>query len=475
MGKDAKKRVRKESVGLKKYGCLITLLIVVLLISAPFTLWYLLPKAKWRVQVISMTVPFKNYREHDAVHWILNNKKVPPPTNESDTWRLSKDYIGYYPAESDFNQGKFSYRRVSEADLANTDMVYITDTYGVYVDDYREPEELEMGHMDYSKLIFGGMNESEALLLEDFVRRGKVLIGEFNTFGSPTPLAARRRMECLFGVTWTEWSGRFFPELSDKTDVPAWAFRHWKWHYGEEWQHKGPGWLMTHQDTRLFVMKEGPDAYPMALRIKDLAEEDPLFKGVYSDVPFYYWFDVVEAHDEKTVIAKHYFHLKEPGIKLMKKFGLPLVFPFVIRPSKDPLRLYMAGDVTDAKAHRGPYYVLGLSWYKKVGRFAEHYRDQSAFFWQFFVPFMENIIDSPLPTVKHGNLPDFCPGWGYGDGGLDGDLGARNERGVPLYRSRFPIRPAFQDPSPPLQTPSAVQPATPGRKPLPGGAAKTIQ
>jgi hypothetical protein len=273
--------------------------------------------------------------------------------------------------------------------------------------------------MDYSKLIFGGFNDTEALAIEDFVRRGKTLVGEFNTFGSPTEGVARRRLEWIFGAHWTGWAGRFFTDLGDMEEVPVWARRHWRWHYGEEWPHKGPGWLFAHEDTRIFVVKEGPDAYPMALRIKDIRRDDPLMDGVLDEVPFYFWFDVVEAFDYTEVLAKYYFHLKQPGIDLMRKFGLPLVFPCVIRSSRAPLRLYMAGDFTDHRAHRGAYWILGLPWYKKVGRFAEHYRDQTGFFWQFYVPLFQNILCSDPAEVGHGNLRDgFIPV--LQDGGVDG-------------------------------------------------------
>ena len=129
------------------------------------------------------------------------------------------------------------------------DLIYIADTYGVYREDFtqvieKDGEKLTISastdpellktlydegeidvHMDFSKLIFGGLSEADLDVLEAHVKREGDVFFEFNAFCDPTPPNVRQRAENLVGLNWTGWSGRFLPDPHDKNDVPHWLER----------------------------------------------------------------------------------------------------------------------------------------------------------------------------------------------------------------------------------------------------------
>lgn len=396
---------------MKRWGSLLVIFILLLVVTSPLWVWWLKPRSPWQVRVLDYTAPHPNYREHDSLFWIYNHLKVYPP-GEDRRFKPDLDYIGYYPELSNYEQKRFTTRRLKRDDLVGVDMLYISDVYGVYIMDYEGYHGREwVAHLDYSTLIFGGLHDDEARMIEDFAQSGHAIVAEFNTFAEPTQIAARHRLEKLFGVKWTGWAARFFPELEDTMSVPVWARRQWEIHYGEPWKFKGPGWLYAHEDSRLFVLEEPSEANPMALKIKDLVD-DPITDGLYTDVPFYFWYDVNEIPKDEQgkpvseVLANYHLDLTQKGKAELRRFGLPLVFPAIIRASREPMRLYLAGDFSDLKPPEAPYFIWGYPWFKRLGRFSEHYRDQTAFYWQFYVSLMQNIMDQKPPMGRPMPLQD---------------------------------------------------------------------
>ena len=369
---------------------MIILLLCVFLLSSPMLLWVLAPQNSQKILVVDKTVPHPNYREHSSLFWVFNFNKVIPPNNSSP-WEDHRDYLGYYPDFLD-DDGNAHFEDLTKDDLNNIDLLYLADSYGVYVLDLVEADEM-ITALDYSHLIFGGFDLNEVKAIEDFVNSGGALVAEFNTFAAPTTGKPRKRLEELLSVEWTGWAGRYFQELSDKDQVPVWARRNWFKHYGAKWDFEGPGWLLTHEDTRLFVLQEDIDVERPGLKLVDYKEDEELLDGVYEDVPFYYWFDVNTLLDGGEELVSYEFFLTDQGKKLFSQFGVPIKFPAIVRSSKSPLRLYFAGDFSDNNFERGPYRVLGIPWTKKLFRLNEHHRDQRAFFWEVYVPLIENVLE----------------------------------------------------------------------------------
>lgn len=400
---------------------LLLLLVLLLIFASPYLVWVLLPSRDLPGLIVDKTVPDHTYREHNGLIWALNYYKVQPPESEADAWRKAQDYIGFYPAPKPVFSAKNPGEGVelSTEPLQGKQWLYVTDTYGVYHQDvenaaaYEKRQELEglpfsnteaqtpLLSPDYSPHIYGGTQHAEIDALEAFAQRGGHVIGEFNLFASPTKAAERERLETFFGVRWTGWTGRFFVKLENEEEVPVWARENYLRAYGIPWDFSGKGWLFVHEDGRIGVLEEDErserktverDVPPQALKIYLTQPQDDLLNGVYDKVPYTYWFDIIEA-EPAQVLAEYGFEAHNKGAERLKALGIPLRFPFMVKSSSEPLRMYVAGDASDRDQDATIYQLKGrLSW-ERFGRFKESQDSQEAFFWEFYLPWIGNVLD----------------------------------------------------------------------------------
>ncbi len=365
------------------------LFIISFCLAASFALWKMGPGAKGAVLVVDKTVPHSDYREHQALFWVLNHIKA-SKRDGSKLWKPDKDYVGFYPKKFTSSDASFS-SDIQQAHLEGIDCLFLADTYGVYIDDFLYPER-NRTHLDYSQKIYGGLTADEVDAVERFVGAGGSLVAEFNTFYQPTTGSQGERMEGLLGLQSTGWKGRYFTDLSNMQDVPSWVIRDWEELQNKAWEFRGPGFILAHSDTKLLVLVEGVDVEPAGLKIEREIPDDALMKGVSSLVPYPYWFDIVMPEDGTDVLASYSFQLRPGGREKMKAFSLPETFPAVLRASRSPLRMYFAGDFSDSQIYRGPYFFCGWS---SIRRFLCSFRkDQSydRFFWSFYVPLLKNLF-----------------------------------------------------------------------------------
>ena len=248
-------------------GSVLLLLLVVGTCVASPTVWLLKSDSLLRVQVLDKTVPHEDYREHGALFWVLRHEKVVNPLGARD-WNLDANYVGFTP-DPDAVDGHGEGRDLRQTDLVGADLLFLADSYGVYSGDYEQGAT--RAAIDRSTLIYGGLDSDELDLIEQFVADGNHLLAEFNTIASPTSGTSRSRLESLLGVKWTGWSGRFFPDLGDASEVPHWAPRDWREQYQQEWDLAGPGYLLVHESGRLFVLQTGVDTLEDGLIIQPVS------------------------------------------------------------------------------------------------------------------------------------------------------------------------------------------------------------
>jgi hypothetical protein len=373
-----------------RFWVLMVLALVVLLIIGSFAFWQLSPGASQRTLVVDKTVPHPDYREHQSLFWVLNHAKVVNKGGERK-WRPGRDYVGFYPEKFIASDASFS-SNLESTQTIGVNLIFLVDTYGVYADDYKFLERYRT-HQDYSKKIFGGLEAEEVEAIEDFVQNGGSLVAEFNAFHHPTPPPVKERMEKLLGIRSTGWIGRYFTDLSNREDVPPWALRHWKTHYGEDWNFSGPGYILAHSNTELLVLEEETDVEPNGLRIRTTLSEDPLMKGTSSKTPYCFWFDIEAPLEGTEVLAQYRFRLTERGREKIQKLGVPETFPAVLRASRTPLVLYFAGDFSDNNIYHGPYFFYGWSKLRRLFCCTGKNQAQNRFFWDFYVPLLENIFN----------------------------------------------------------------------------------
>jgi hypothetical protein len=362
-------------------------------VSSPVR-WYLKDTSEWRVAVVDKTVPHRDFREHGALYWVLRHDKIGSPQGARD-WNLAQHYVGFAPTPDDPDR-RGEGEDLTAADLANADLLFLADTYGVYEGDYLDVEEAAA--LDYSPLIYGGLSEAEAELVREFAdEQGGHLIAEFNTFASPTSGPARRQMEELLGLRWSGWTGRYFRELSDVAEVPAWAPRVYREQYDEEWEFEGPGYLLVHEDASLFVLREGVEIERSGLKIR-VRSGGAMMDGVLDGMDFRYWFDIVAA-PEAVVPAMFEMNVTEAGRERIDEFGVPAEFPAVVVASQQPLRAYFAGDFSDAGGNLGPYWLEGLPWLNRqlLSVWFPRTANQEPFYWGFYIPLLRNVFAAVEP------------------------------------------------------------------------------
>jgi hypothetical protein len=368
---------------------LVILTIFFLLVASAFLVWQFSAAPEWRMLVVDKTAPHTDYREHRSLFWALNHVKATNKGGEH-RWSPDKNYVGFYPEKFIASDAAFSANL--EADhIIGVNLIFIADTYGVYVDDFKYPQQHHT-HQDYSRKIFGGLEHPEVDIIEGFVKEGGSLVAEFNTFNDPTPNDVQERMESLLGVRSTGWVGRYFADLANRQDVPSWALRNWQAQQGEEWDFAGPGFIIAHEDSRILVLRTGIELGAAGLQIAVTLPADPLMKSVSSSVPYPYWFDIVAPAEGTEVLAEYRLDLKPEGQLSLKMFAIPESFPAVLRASESPLRLYLAGDFSDSNVSRGPYFFFGWPQIRRVLSLIGKNKSQNRFFWGFYLPLLENLF-----------------------------------------------------------------------------------
>ena len=111
---------------MKKWLLIGGIILVMAVTASPFLIWQLKKPTDLNMLVIDKTVPDQTFREHQGLMWMLNQAKV---RKDGKPYKISKDYAGFYP------KGDKTYSIKSLPKTNSADMIYITDTYGVYKED----------------------------------------------------------------------------------------------------------------------------------------------------------------------------------------------------------------------------------------------------------------------------------------------------------------------------------------------------
>lgn len=157
--------------------------------------------------------------------------------------------------------------------------------------------------------------------------------------------------------------------------------------------------MFSHEDSRIFVLLSGVDLAPDGLRIALDRPDDPLLAGVVDLTPYRYWLDVVTARPGAEVLAHYQLEPTASGREILRRAGVPESFPALVRASRRPLRLYGAGDWSDNAVWRGSAKLAGWPELRQIGNLARRTRGQEAFFWEVYVPLLENAFKQVAAAV----------------------------------------------------------------------------
>jgi hypothetical protein len=350
--------------------------VVLLVLASPQIVWRLQRGRTLDVVIVDKTVPFEKYREHAAAAWILHALKI-----HGSNGRFldpATDYVGYDP------KAKVGHDLTAAA-VAKADVLLVTDTYGVYRGDYERPGD--EAALERSPAIYGGLGDEEAGAIEGFVARGGLLLAEFNTFASPTTPAVRERMERLFGLRWTHWVARYWPDLQDANEVPRWVGRVWEKVTHTPFDMKGGGLVFVRDDEDMVVLQAGTDLGGAVVSQQRTA------RGAAFDLPprgdFWFWMDVVTPTDGE-VLYEHVIGATPSGAQKLAAHGLPERFPALVKRAD---AWYFAGDFVDTAIELGNPEIAGLlPWRARGPGCGVSLED--AFFWQLYVPIVSRLLSS---------------------------------------------------------------------------------
>lgn len=357
-----------------------------------YLFWFIQEKKQIKILIYDMTVPYKERDEHKSLSWILINQKY---TTYDQMNQVNENYKGFFP------QGNFKFITKDFAKLSreevlqaadSLDMVYYTDTYGVYSNEWYG-EYGEMMINERSSKIYGGLNNNDILLLQRLKDSGKLILAEFNFMASPTTRSLRQEAEKLLDVKWTGWVGRYYDPLDTivNQDIPIWARRLYKKQYGKPWDFHQPGVLFVHEDGRIVILEMD----------KTLSEEVPWIYtsqygiqkyGLPQEITYPYWFDILESGESNRVVSKYKIYTNETGRKMLADNGIPDNFPCVIE-NREKNYYYFAGDFCDNPIYMESARFSGLSLYNKFFYDKYNFINRTPFFWNFFRPMVTNILD----------------------------------------------------------------------------------
>lgn len=395
-------------------------LLIGLVLFGPVLIWNNLPGTPLSIWIVDKTVPLPDYREHKGLMWVLNHNKVLNETT-GQPLRVDKDYYGFVPS------GDEAYDiRPIPGTTEYPDVIYLTDTYGVYTDDYlgsnllvedlttsngissngtavnwvgsNKPAANQLG--SNPSLLYGGLDHKELNNIVKNLGYGNTLISEFNIASSPTNRENRHELEMLFGNQWTGWKGRYFSNLSRGFEVPSLMVENFERQAGRPWTYRGSGYVLVSEAEQIVVLEQGKEIGPAGLTIQFDEGYDKEF-NIAGVIPYSYWFEFLKADHETQTIASYHLDVTSEGEQKLADLGLTAVFPAVTRKTnKDYTAYYFGGDFADLDVVNNSWHYYGLENIKKItsqtNKGAPDY-----FYWNAYVPMMTKIM-ADVKIAKQG-------------------------------------------------------------------------
>ncbi len=376
-----------------KRSAIILIVILVILLIVPaysFLKWAFQPKQALNVLVIDKTVPDLEKTEHRSLFWILvHNRFVKKEGNKN--YHFRKDYFGFMPQKPLRNK-EYDISRVRLSDIINlaeqNDAIYVTDTYGVYFNDWYQG----INRSRRSRMIYGGLNNSDYLLLKEMNDRNKLVIAEYNTLGPPTPPLERNKTEELFNISWAEWSGKYFYSLDTirNPEFPKWILELYRNQYRRSWDYKNSGIVFVKNDNRVVVLENQNDldfdAPYLITPEESMKKYEVPYKIAYSN-----WFDIIET-ERNDVISWFKIYPNEQGDSIMASNMIPKMFPAIVKSPGDKHYYYFAGDFAQNPIKMYSSYFEGFEKLNFIN-IRSDYRSTHNFFWKFYEPLMRNIFE----------------------------------------------------------------------------------
>ncbi|QEK50802.1 hypothetical protein FYC62_03295 [Pedobacter aquae] len=364
-----------------------------------YLVWVLWPKTKLVIAIVDKTVLNKKGQEHASLTWFLRYNKY-SKTSEK-LYNVGNDYFGFFPKPNQEYTLK-GLERFDEKQLEqladDSDLTYITDTYGIYLKEWLELTE----STERSKLIYGGMSVPDLTFLKKMKAKNKLIITEFNCIGTPTPKPIREDFEKEFKMKWTGWVGRYFDSLdtNKNKELPRWLINNYLVQNNFQWPFDKSGIAFVNEDDKILIL-ENIEHLDSEVPYILTAKEDREKYNIPLSMKYPFWFDIVQTSRENHIISFYDLKVNDKGRKILEDNGIPPQFPAVIEHYRDDYKFfYFAGDFADNPI------ALNASSFKGIHFFRKFFYDRSiaservSFFWEYYYPLINTIVSGYEQELK---------------------------------------------------------------------------
>ncbi|SDR93281.1 hypothetical protein [Gramella sp. MAR_2010_147] len=377
--------------------------VLLLLLATPlimWMIWLITPNTKLVIAIVDKTVLTTSGQEHISLNWVLNHEKYTKTSKKP--YKVAHDYFGFFPKENEkFRlQGleRFSSSKLDQ--LSNdADMAYFTDTYGIYNNEWFQQGD----DKERSGILYGGLSDEDIELLQLMKEKGKLIISEFNTIGSPTAYENRSRFEDMFQLKWTGWTARYFDNLNlkENKEIPNWLVRNYKNTHNGKWPFKKSGIAFVNNRDEVVILENETHLnvdVPYILT-------NPKFQEAYSlpeSIKYPFWFDIVIPNKKtNTVVSSFKIDANSSGLKELEKFGIPSSFPAVTQHvENDYTFYYFSGDFADNQVKMTSSYFSGIGYFKGLFYDERNTMERSSFFWKYYRPLLTNILNNYSESIN---------------------------------------------------------------------------
>ena len=373
-----------------KKPLLITIIILILVLALPvinFLRWSFQEKKPIDIVILDKTVPTLDRLNHKSLSWILNSERFVKKDNNR-SYSFKKDYYGFSPTRPLKDRGsiKKEYHLSDLIDLPEkVDAIYFADTYGVFFNDWYAG----VNKSRKSRKIYGGLNNTDYLLINEMKNRNKLIILEYNSFDYPTAAFESFRTQEKLGITFTGWSGKYFTKLDTmQKNFPIWMTSMYRKEYKRPWTFTKPGVVLLSEKS-IIVLEEGnhlKNAMPYILTETANCEK----YGVPASVAFDKWFDIIDPL-QSNVISSFRLETTAAGDTLMSRNTLSNVFPAVIQEPVNQRIYYFSGDFASNEVNFCTSMIKGfdkIKWFK----YSDKPDDTGRFFWLYYKPLINKIF-----------------------------------------------------------------------------------
>ena len=378
--------------------------LLVLIVGIPLWMWLawiITPNRNMQVALIDKTVLTPKGQEHISLNWVLTNERF--TKSNGDLYKSERDYFGFFPLADEKYELK-GLERFDDNQLhqmaSSADLVYITDTYGIYSNEWFKIEDPK----ERSTIIYGGMSKQDILFIDEMRRNHKLIISEFNSIASPTSIPVRREFEDSFGIHWLGWVGRYFDSFDTTVnpELPKWLIRNFERQYNVKWPFKKSGIAYVHSDDRVVILENETDLLEEIPSIYS-SDEGQKYYGMPEKIKYSYWFDIIQPDTSfNHVISYFKVAVNEKGRAQLKNFGIPESFPAVTAHINSDYRMfYFSADFCDNPISLFNSHFKGISYFRWLFYNTHDPVERRSFFWTLYRPLVSRILNDYYKTLPN--------------------------------------------------------------------------